>query len=678
MNAKVEKIELSKIEKAILSRRAVLQGMGGVGRKRANPVKVTITAQTLPSDLRIPIAALSAPLAYTIPQPTEPQDPDDLIEFQIRKKGALDWTEIEPYLELGPVADRVWPLPKTIPLAYLVEDSTPETPTEYEVRYIYWYGAVNEGYSDITTYAIDRTAPYRVKEPPSNYSPGAATFPADLGPTDPIDEAYIGNNPSGIKIKAASYGSYHATDTIKVFWGIAPDPDRDEPAFEGLLPADFEVTVPIQKFIDSVEGLNTLIYVVTDLVKNIGKRSNPASREVKRIADPTVFEKPVVPLANGPDGDGLIDLADCHQGVSVEIIVPTPNAPTDTIMAYWGGEELGEKRVSESVDGKLTWENVSFAIIKKVYGNTDGDEDTTISYGMFRGVRRIGGNEDVIKVNIFYIGPPNPNEPDPVNPALNPAVLKFAGGSTDEVNEVDYGNDAEISIDLFATPPTQEGWLIDIFYNDKKIGETVRLTTGQEGTTLTRPIPWETIFEQGIGTKVLRWVLYTAANPNPIGCPPKDIPVAAFPIQTLAPEVQDLAGPLKRIGCSTLNFVPPGDGTSRRNLKVRIPKSAYTVDGETITLSWAAYSDEAIPVLIPGTETTASYPITGTFPDAGALINIGTYEEHFKPANRANGVLSYTITRTGTTPTPPSAQAKHFILVTNSEAQYCEEVYPIP
>lgn len=666
------------VEKAILSRRTVLQKSFGAGGVLANPVAVTITEQTHLPDLRIPVAKLSAPLAYTIPKPTEPEDSDDLIEFKIRKKGVPDWTDIEAMLPLGPIAERVWPLPKTIPLTYLIEDSTPEVPTEYEVKYIYWYGSVNEGHSDITTYAIDRTAPYKVKQPPSNYSPGAATFPADLGPTDPIDEAYIGNNPDGITIKAASYGNHDATDTIKVFWGVAPDPDRDEPAFEGLLPASLEVTVPIQKFIDSVEGRNTLIYVVNDLPGNLGKRSNPATREVKRIADPVVFEPPVVPLANGPDGDGLIDLADCHQGVSAEITVPTPNARTDTIMAYWGTEELGEKRVEDSVDGKLTWDNISFDTIKKVYGNTDGDEDTKISYSMFRGARRIGGSDAVIKVNIFYIGPPNPNEPDPVNPALNSPVLTFAGGSTDEVAEKDFGKDAEISIDLFATPATQEGWLIDIFYNAIKIGQTIRLRAGQEGTPLKQTLPWTTIFEQGVGDKALHWVLYTATNPNPTSCPPKNIPVAAFPIQTPAPEVQDLAGPLKRIGCSTLNFVPPGDGTTRRNLKVRIPKSAYTVDGETITLSWAAYTDETTPAPVPGTAVSADLPITGTFPDAGALINIGTYADHFKPANRANGVLSYTITRAGTTPTPPSAEVKHFILLTNSEAQYCEEVNPIP
>ncbi|WP_103310358.1 MULTISPECIES: hypothetical protein [unclassified Pseudomonas] len=664
-------------KQAELSRRAVLEKKyGKSGGPLANPPAVTITAQTLPNDLRIPVAALDAPLRYTIPRPSEPEDPDDLIEFKIRKKGEAGWQDIEEFLELGAIADREWPLSRFMPMEYLTEDRVPETPTEYEVQYIYWYGGTNEGLSDITTYAIDRTPPYRVKEPPSNRSPQAAAFPADLGPNDPIDEAYIGNNPNGITIKVGSY-NYHATDTIKVFWGVAPDVNRDEPAYEGPLPSSYEVLVPIRVFVESDEGVNTLRYVVTDLAGNISKPSDPSYREIKRIPDPTVFPAPVVPLANGEDGDDLIDLRDCNEGVDIIVEVPTPNVPTDTVMAYWGSEPLGEKRVQESVDGKLTWRNVDFEIIKRVYGDTDGDELTNISYQMFRGTPK-GGSDVDIKVNIFYVGPENPDEPSPINPRMTAPTLETLKGSIDEVLESDFGDPATIKIDLFSAPPTQEGWLIDVFYDDVKVGDTIRLTNGQEGTQLTPALPWQTILDQGSGTKVLRWSLYTATNPNPMGSLPKDVQVEEFPIQTPMPEVLNLAGPLKRIGCSTLNFGASGDGTPRRNLQVRIPKSSYTVDGETVTLSWAAYTNEIPPILIPGTGTTVDLNISGTFPDAGEVIEIGTYETHFKPANRGNGRLSYTITRTGTTPTPPSAEAEHYVLVTNSEAQYCEDVNPGP
>ncbi|WP_283184182.1 hypothetical protein [Pseudomonas svalbardensis] len=665
----------SRVDKAILSRSAVLQKSYGAGGVLANPIGVTITAQTLPGgDLRIPLAALSSPLNYTIPKPTEPEDPDDMIEFKIREKGTLAWTDIEDMQELGPIAGRTWPLPKTIPMTpWMVEKNTSEFPTEYEIKYVYWYGSVNEGNSDIVTYGIDRTAPYREKRPPSNLSPRAANFPANLPPTAAIDEAYIGNNPSGITLTAATYQNYHSTDVLLAWLGKAPDPVRDQPVLEISLPSSREFTIPIDVFVNAEEGANTVIYRVRDLVGHLSKVSNPASREVKRIADPTVFEPPKVPLAD----DDLIDLADCHLGVKLEAKVPAPNAPTDTLMGYWGTMELGEKLVNTAVDGKLVWD-VPYSTIKTVYGNTDGDEETEFSYSMFRGIRRLGGRDDKTVVNIHYVGPVNPDEPNPVNPSLNQPVLTVTGGSTDQVEESDFGKDATISVTLFAVPPTEEGWLATIYYDGVKVGETIALTPGQENTTLTQPLPWDTIFAQGPGDKPLHWVLHTALNPNPTKCIPKDIPVAAFPIQTPAPEVQNLAGPMRRIGCSTLNFVPPGDGTARRNLRVIIPKSGYTVAGETITLSFAAYTDASPPVLVDGTETTVDLPVPDPYPPAGVPVDIGEYVTHFKPANRANAVLTYTITRAGTTPTPPSAEAKHFMLFTNSEGQYCEEVNPVP
>ncbi|MHC8391987.1 hypothetical protein ACYZTM_29195 [Pseudomonas sp. MDT2-39-1] len=673
MNAIVEKAKLSR-QNVLLSRYRKSDGVFA-----DPPPAVTITEQTLLPDLRIPVAKLTAPLEYTIPQPTDPEDADDEYEVEIRKKGATAWEKLVPLTLLGPIANRVWPLKLYIPVTHLVEDRDPETPTEYEVRYIYLYAGANPGTSLIATYAIDRTAPYRIKEPASNRSPGAASFPIDLPPAAPIDEEYIGNNPTGITIKAASYGTaYLPTDRIKVFWGAAPDVERDPPVFEDLLPSTYEVTIPINVFVNSAEGYNVCVYVVTDAAGNISKKSSPSSREIRRLTDPTVFAKPVVPLANGEDGDGLIDLADCALGVDAVIDVPTPNAGSDTIQVFWGIESLGEKRVDQSVGGKLTWEGVDFAIIKKVYGDTDGDEKTNISYAMFRGARHIGGNNDDINVNIYYPGPTNPNEPDPVNPVLTAPTLETEDGSTDEILESDFGKDATITFTLFTLPVTQEGWFIKILYGTAQVGDVIRLSPGQEGTEITRTLPWETIFEQNSGTKILRWELSALDNPNPVVSTPKNIPVADFPIQTPMPQVQGLQGSARRISCPTLNFIPPGDGTNRRNLAVIIPKSTYTVDGETITLSYAAYTNTNPPILVPGTETTADLLISGVFPNEGSLIHIGVYEDHFKPANRANAVLSYTITRTGTTDTPPSAEAIHEIVLTNGSGQYCEEANPIP
>lgn len=661
----------AKVERGTLSRALVLQNnhqrIGGI---LADPPAVTITAQTLLPDLRIPVADARSPLEYSIPQPSEPEDPDDLIEFRIRRKDEPSWEDIEPFLDLGPVANRVWPLIRTIPVSFLVETATPEDPTEYEVQYIYWYGATNEGTSELTTFAIDFTPPYKVKTPAADRSPGAPSFPADIGPGVPIDETVIDRHPAGILIRAASYSAWLDTDYIRVYWGLAPDIDRDLPAFEGPLPSNFSVTIPIDKFSGSEEGVNTMVYTVTDLATNRSKRSNPARRTVKFLGDPTTILPPLVPLASGVGGDDRIDLADCRVGVQIEITVPTSNAPGDTIIAFWGTEELSEERVG--INTALVWD-VEFDVIKKVYGVTDGDVVTNISYKMFRGARKIAESDININVDISYPGPINPGEPDPVNILLDAPRLESANGNVDQILDEDYGEDATIFIDLYDAPATEEGILIDVYYDNERI-DTLELTNGQEGTTLQTTLPWATILGHSNGTKILHWVLYTLTGPNSMGSPPKDIDVQANLIETPMPLVLGLAGPLRRIGCPTLNF--GGDGTLRRNLMVNVPKSAYTVDGETITLKWAAYTADSPPVLIPGTEVTVDHVISGVYPDDGVDIEIGDYNTHFRPANRADGKLTYTITLSGGGVTPDSLPAVHRVLLTNSEGQYCEEANP--
>ncbi|UVL43332.1 hypothetical protein LOY55_15110 [Pseudomonas sp. B21-040] len=91
----------AKVERGTLSRALVLQNnhqrIGGI---LADPPAVTITAQTLLPDLRIPVADARSPLEYSIPQPSEPEDEDDLIQFKIRRKGEPSWEDIEPDLDL--------------------------------------------------------------------------------------------------------------------------------------------------------------------------------------------------------------------------------------------------------------------------------------------------------------------------------------------------------------------------------------------------------------------------------------------------------------------------------------------------------------------------------------------------------------------------------------------------
>ncbi len=672
------------VERANLSRMAALKTKTTVESSiDADPPKApTFPAQTLLPDLRIPKTFLEADLDYLVPKPAL-EDDADALQPQIRKKGDTAWTNILPgeFEMLKPIAERDWTVPFKIPGSFLVEEDTPETPTEWEFSYIFYAGGVNDVRSEIVTFAIDRTAPYKVKNPPSDRTPGAVTWPADLGPSVPINDEYL-DGKTGIIVKPPIPANFEETDIYRLYFGVAPDPERDSPVFEGpLSDPDRGAEIPVKVFQDAAEGAHLLVYISTDLAGHRSKKSNASQRTVQHAEDPdpVTIKPPVVTLANGQDGDDLIDLKDTQvdiRGVEIKISVPTPNSPSDSITCFWGNEQVGaEQRVDDASELSFY---APYDLVKRVYGDTDDIVVTNVSYYMFRGSRPLGNSDIDIDVDISFIGP------DPITIGLEPPTLTTTAGSDDEINEGDYrDNKITAHIKLFATPPTEEGWFIDLFYDDIKVGDSIALEPGQEDTTLDRVIDWSIIEQQKSGTKVLRYVLHSPNTRNPTDSKPKDIVVEPFPIEMAAPIIEGLAGPARRIGCSTLNFPTatlPGDGTDRRDLLVRILPNAYTVDGETITLSYEAFTKTDPPVPIPDTDATATFVITGTYPAQGAQIAIGDYAEDFKPAHGASCRLTYSISRggAGNNPTPDSLPAINELDLDDSEGRFCEEFFPQP
>ncbi|MBV4458569.1 hypothetical protein KVG96_11455 [Pseudomonas sp. COR58] len=631
----------------------------------------TIPAQTLPGgDLRIPVAALGSDLEYRIPRPVSEHARDTLSVF-LRVAGNPTQIPIETRRALGPLADRVWPLPLTIPVAQLKELTTPEAPTAYELVYVMFAANVNPSPETVANYSIDKTPPYKVKNPASDFSPAAAAFPADLPPTKEIDEEYLVANPGGIVITLPRAANYESTDTVDVYWGDPADPAYATPVLSGVvIPASQQITIPISVFENSKEGLNTLTFITKDLPGNISRRSKVNQRTVRRLKPP-VAEPPVVPLADGTGGDTLIDIADCNAGVTVEVPVPQPSSPNDLIVVSWQGEELEDQRVETKTTLIFT---VDYAIIKTAYGATDGPVPTTVSYVMLRGSGNKIAEEKVdIQVDISYPGPVNPDEPDPVNPALELPRLVSSQGVDNTLDDNDYGQDAKVFIRLYDAPPTEAGLSITVWYDDNELAPAYFLSPGEEGTEIEAvTVPWEVIAKKPMGTVKLKWVLSAVGGNNSVWSREQDVDVNISKIELPKPLVQALEN--DAIACPTLNFVPPGDGTNRRNLKVVIPPSTSMVAGRTVTLKWAGYTDEAATVPIDGTEVEKDIVIPDPVPAEGLALDIGDYETHFKPVSDGFGKLTYTITGV----VQESDPAIHFVFLQDNNDDYCEVANPIP
>jgi len=643
------------------------------------PAAPTFPAQTIPDgDKRIPVAHLDKDLDYLIRKPTLEAD-RDFIQPQIRKKGTTVWNDIlvDQYLELGPVASRDWTQPFKIAQSFLREDPTPEEPTEWEFRYIFWADGTNDVASLESSFAIDRTPYNVVKTPPSDRTPGAPTWPSDLGPTAPIDDAYL-DGKTGIIVKPFIAHNYLPNDIFHWFFSPAPDPERDTPVHKGSLsPTNRDTEIPAAVFLAAEEGPNRLVYVNIDAPGNRARASNFSQRNVVHTPKPdpgTVFP-PIVTLADGVDGDNLInreDMLSDPRGVEIVVKVPTPNSPRDTIFVTLHNEQVGtEQRVENATELKFY---APRALVEQIYGDTDGIVQRTVAFEMFRGVEDLATDSVDIDVDISIVG---------ADPLPAPS-LETTAGSDNEIKESDYrDNGIQASLAMPATPPTEEGWLLDFIFGSKTFA-TVPLTTGQEGTTISRNLPWSVVEALGGGlTHVLRCEIYVPTGNNRNKSAPRGIPVEAFPIQMDAPEILNLAGPARRIGCATLNFPTgtlPGDGTPRRNLQVRILPNAFTVDGEEITLKYIAYPSNDPSTPIPDTDAETKYPISGTFPTDGVVIEIGDYEEDFKPAHQALGHVWYVISRggPGNNPTPDSGVAIRELDLDDSEGRFCEDFVPTP
>ncbi|UZE09245.1 hypothetical protein [Pseudomonas sp. B21-053] len=664
----------AKVENPGVNKQVSLQGSGAL------LFPAVIPAQNLPGgDLRIPVAALGAALRYLIPQPADEYDRDRLDVF-LRLKGNPTRIPLLSGHQLGPVASRIWPLPLDIPLSQLTERQTPETPTQYELVYILYANGVNPQPEQVTEYHIDRTKPYQSKTPPTDFSPPAASFPVDLPPGRDIDDAYLGANPTGIVItipRAAA--NAEATDVCNIYWGNPADPAFASPVLRDVpVPlVDGKITLLVEIFERSAEGLNTLQYEVRDLAGNLSRRSRPDQRNVRRLAPPVPLP-PVVPLADGTNGDTLIDVADCKQGVTIEVPVPLPNAPSDTIIAYWQGTAVAlEERVGTNT---VLVFNVDYAIIKAAYGSTDGVVPTTVSYNMFRGSGAPIATEDTdIGVDIFQPGPPNPDEPDPINRDLELPRLVSSQGVNNKLDDNDFGKDADIFIQLYAAPPTESAQSITVFYDDVELSPPYLLRPGEEGTEIKAvTVPWAVIERKPNGIAKIKWRLSQVLGNNPVWSEDQDVDVNITKIDLPAPQVQGLL--FDSISCPTLNFMPasdpnwPGDGTNRRNLKVIIPNSPSLLDGRMLILVWEGFTDEFGTVPIPWTRATKNIPIVGTVPPTGIETDIGDYFVNFKPVSNGFGKLTYTVSAV----LPESDPAIHFVFLVDNNRDYCEVANPIP
>ncbi|WP_372438943.1 hypothetical protein, partial [Pandoraea sputorum] len=120
-----------------------------------------------------------------------------------------------------------------------------------------------------------------------------------------------------------------------------------------------------------------------------------------------------------------------HLGVTVEIADYSGHQPNDDIVVQWGVGELPAQRVGGGnpfpVSVPVPWDHLDTE-----YTDHPLDQVTPVTYTILRGSAPFplpAADAIEVDVNFAYTGPENPDEPDPVNPALDLVVVRGSSGA---------------------------------------------------------------------------------------------------------------------------------------------------------------------------------------------------------------------------------------------------------
>lgn len=358
--------------------------------------------------------------------------------------------------------------------------------------------------SEPLTVYVDQSAP--------NFGQSAArvTLPPDVE-TDGITKEYLESN-GKVTITVPDYNDRKIGDEIPVYYGSTP-----QTALLVGTVTRTDTTTPITvdlttTQIGTSEGAKLLFYRLKDRVGNLGPESSYKSVLVTLTAAPTGLKPLTVPLA----ADGEVDIADANVGVQVQIESYANFVAGDQAVVTWDGKLLASVAVTQPGP---TFVTVPYSVL--LDGNP-GPKTVAVTYLIKRGEREYPEPSSVdVEVDLRTPGPTNPDEPNPVNPAL--ALITVQGAVTTDPNKLtpaDAGKPATASVKIYEDAKADE--VVQVYYNNVQVpdsgdpavpGGTYRVT-GQEASTFTMEfaIPWDTIDAQGNGSALP--VRYSIAQPN--------------------------------------------------------------------------------------------------------------------------------------------------------------------
>ncbi|MCQ9423207.1 hypothetical protein NRB16_06660 [Pseudomonas sp. LJDD11] len=527
-----------------------------------------------------------------------------------------------------------------------------------EGRFTFWYSVRNWNDTQFTDapqqfITLDRTPIWGQDDPPAVEDPG------------PVNEAVLAADGGVWLVVPAFEEEKKDSVRVSVVWTNAvPDPDQPiSPSIVELLPAQTRRVLMPRSVIDALgSGDHFVAYELYDKAGNRSRVSRVRPVQVALGPVPENLQPPFVPLAPG-GGDTLIDLEDAHLGVTVEIADYTGHQPNDDIVVQWGVGELPAQRVGGGnpfpVSVPVPWDHLDTE-----YTDHPLDQVTPVTYTILRGSAPFplpAADAIEVDVNFAYTGPENPDEPDPVNPALDLVVVRGSSGAGQDnlLGPGDANQPAAASFTLY--DPVTAGDVITLFWKGVAVQDVITLVgTEVPGTPMTFNVLWTEIEAGGTGVVEVHYSLSNPAYPNDVRSRPTDVTVHAIPILLDKPDFPDIVdvGSLPILNCSALRR-RSSDGAI--GYRVQVPPSAYLVAGEQISLRWVL-NEYGTSTEVPGTVLVEDLTIASGADVDGVAWFVTPYDVHILPAREdtvnkyASSDVTYTLTINGAAVTSESAQ----------------------
>lgn len=274
-------------------------------------------------------------------------------------------------------------------------------------------------------------------------------------------------------------------------------------------------------------GNHQLVYILADRSGNPSGKSLGYNFTVRLEELPSAL---LAPEINNPDGTPKVDpivRADLFPTTDltkvVDIVIPAyaGSQPADQIEVTWI-DGTGAPRVLTQFPfstGKVSvnWGFLSVPDSRALY-------TASVTYRVLRNGQSFGPSPAASpRVDLRIVGPVNPNEPDPINPALT--LLTVVGGSgrspDNFITPLDYGrrpdgNDGVLdgTIKFTVYEGAEAGHVVTIYYDGQQVST---LTLGNEapGTEIPFNLPGGTIETAGNGLKLAYYTIKeTAAATN--------------------------------------------------------------------------------------------------------------------------------------------------------------------